>query len=301
MDHPDQLDLFPRIAEPGPASNPAMKSHSTAKLRRAGFLGRVCQLFRMRNAMPCVGLVVLGGCLTFIVAPDDGPTLESRLASALNPGAFPTVVIDPGHGGKDDGAHGNGLREKDLNLDLALRVEKLLTPYHFPTVLTRRDDTFIPLSERAAIANKIDNAIFLSIHFNHSTDSSATGVETFYASSKVPPESAWTWIGFFSKPEPVTGDNGEDLAGYIQTSLVTRTDAANRGIKARELYVVRHTRCPAVLVEGGFINNTLDARLIGNTDYRDRLATAIAEGVLTYQKNRPHAPKPPEKLAQAAH
>ncbi len=296
MDHPDQLDLFPRIPEPAPASNPAMKSHSTARLRRAGFLGKVCQLFRMRNAMPCVGLVVLGGCLTFIVAPDDGPTLESRLNSALNP-SFATVVIDPGHGGKDDGARGNGLREKDLNLDLALRVEKLLGSFNFPTVLTRRDDTFLSLSERAAIANKIDNAIFLSIHFNHSTDSSATGVETFYATAKVPPESAWTWIGFFSKPEPPPSDTGEDLAGYIQASLVTRTDAANRGIKARELYVVRHTRCPAVLVEGGFINNPLDARLISNTEYRDRLAKAIAEGVMTYQKSRPRPVQPPEKLA----
>ena len=301
MDHPDQLDLFPRIPEPAPASNPAMKSHSTAKLRRAGFLGRVCQLFRMRNAMPCVGLVVLGGCLTFIVAPDDRPTLESLLSSALNPGAFPTVVIDPGHGGNDEGARGNGLKEKDLNLDLALRVEKLLSPYHFPTVLTRRDDSFVSLSERAAIANKIDNALFLSIHFNQSRDSSATGVETFYASSKVPPESAWTWIGYFSKPEPASGDNGEELAGYIQTSLVTRTDAANRGIKARELYVVRHTRCPAVLVEGGFINNPLEARLVGNADYRDRLASAIAEGVMTYQKNRARPVTPPEKLAQSAH
>ena len=300
MDNPNQLSLFPRMPEPDLASNPAMKSHSTAKLRRAGFLRRVCQLFHMRNAMPCVGLVVLAGCLTFIVAPDEGPTLESRLNSAFNP-SFATVVIDPGHGGKDDGARGNGLKEKDLNLDLALRVEKLLGSFNFPTVLTRRDDTFLSLSERAAIANKIDNAIFLSIHFNHSPDSAATGVETFYASEKVPPESAWTWIGFFSKPEPSPGDNGEDLAGYIQTSLVTRTDAMNRGIKARELYVVRHTRCPAVLVEGGFINNPLDARLIGNTEYRDRLAKAIAEGVMTYQKTRPPPVKPPEKLAQTAH
>ena len=301
MDDPDQLDLFLRMPEPVPASEPAMKSHSTAKLRRAGFLGRVCQLFRMRNAMPCVGLVVLGGCLTFIVAPDDGPTLESRLTAALNPGAFSTVVIDPGHGGNDEGARSNGLKEKDLSLDLALRVEKLLTSYHFPTVLTRRDDTFVSLAERATIANKIDNAVFLSIHFNHSPDSTATGVETFYASSKVPPESAWTWIGFFSKPEPASGDVGEDLAGYIQASLVTRTDAANRGIKARELYVVRHTRCPAVLIEGGFINNPLDARLLGNTEYRDRLAMAIAEGVMTYQKKRPRPVKPPEKLAQTVH
>ena len=300
MDDPDQLNLFQRMPGPDPASNPAMKSHSTAKLRRSGFLGRVCQLFHMRNAMPCVGLVVLGGCLTFIVAPDEGPTLENRLSSALNP-TFATVVIDPGHGGNDEGARGGGLKEKDLTLDLAFRVEKLLGTFNFPTVLTRRDDTYVPLSERAAIANKIDNAIFLSLHFNHSRDSSATGVETFYATAKVPPESAWTWIGFFSKPEQPPGDNGEDLAGYIQTSLVTRTDAANRGIKARELYVVRHTRCPAVLVEGGFINNPLDARLIGNTEYRDRLAKAIAEGVMTYQKTRPRPVKPPEKLAQTAH
>ena len=300
MDDPNQLSLLARMPEPDTASNPAMKSHSTAKLRRAGFLGRVCQLFHMRNAMPCVGLVVLGGCLTFIVAPDEGPTLENRLSSALNP-TFATVVIDPGHGGNDEGARGGGLKEKDLTLDLALRVEKLLGTFNFPTVLTRRDDTYVSLSERTAIANKIDNAIFLSLHFNHSRDSSATGVETFYASAKVPPESAWTWIGFFSKPESPPGDNGEDLAGYIQTSLVTRTDAANRGIKARELYVVRHTRCPAVLIEGGFVNNPLDARLLSNVEYRDRLAKAIAEGVMTYQKTRPRPVKPPEKLAQTAH
>ena len=300
MDDPNQLNLFPQTPDASPESSPVVKSHSTAKLRRAGFPGRLCQLFRMRNAMPCVGLVVLGGCLTFIVAPDEGPTLESRLESAVSP-AMATIVIDPGHGGNDEGARSNGLKEKDLTLDLALRVEKLLGAFNFPTVLTRRDDSYVPLSERTAIANKIDNAIFLSIHFNQSRDSSATGVETFYATEKVPPESAWTWIGFFSKPEPASGDVGEDLAGYIQASLVTRTDAANRGIKARELYVVRHTRCPAVLIEGGFINNPLDARLLGNTEYRDRLAMAIAEGVMTYQKKRPRPVKPPEKLAQTVH
>ena len=299
MDDPNQLDLFPETPGPGPASDPAVKSHSTAKLRRAGFLGRVCQLFRMRNAMPCVGLVVLGGCLTFIVAPDETATLESRLNSALRPG-FPTVVIDPGHGGNDEGARANGFKEKDLSLDVAFRVEKLLGAFNFPTVLTRRGDTYVSLAERTAIANKIDNAIFVSIHFNQSRYQAATGVETFYASDKVPPESAWTWMGFFNRPEPAPDDNGEDLAAYIQASLVTRTDAMNRGIKPRDLFVVRHTRCPAVLVEGGFMNNSLDARLLGNTEYRDRLAKAIAEGVMTYQKNRPRPGVAPEKLAQTA-
>jgi N-acetylmuramoyl-L-alanine amidase len=249
----------------------------------------------MKNAMPCVGLVVLAGCLTFIVAPDEGPSVESQIQTALN--QLPTVVLDPGHGGKDDGASANGLIEKNLNLDVALRIEKLLKPYNFPVVLTRRDDTFVPLEERATVANKIENCIFVSVHFNHARDRVSTGVETFYAPNKVLPNDSWTWVGFFNKPEQPVLDNGETLAGFIQASLVLRTDAVNRGIKSKELYVVRHTRCPAVLVEGGFINNPYEAQLISNGEYRQRLASAIAEGIMSYQKTRPQPVVPPAKLA----
>ena len=261
-----------------------------------GFPAVLCKAFRMKNAMPCVGLVVLAGCLTFIVAPDDGPSIESQIEAALNP--FPTVVIDPGHGGKDDGARGNGLSEKDLSLDVALRVEKILKPFNIPTVLTRRDDTFISLEERAAIANRLDNAMFVSIHFNHAHDRISTGVETFFAKEKVLPEASWTWVGYFNKQDAATLDNGETLAGFIQTSLVMRLDAVNRGIKGRPLYVVRHTRCPAVLVEGGFINNPLEAQLISNAEYRERIARAVAEGIMSYQKTRPRPVAPPAKLAE---
>ncbi len=258
----------------------------------------LCKAFRMKNAMPCVGLVVLAGCLTFIVAPDEGPTFESQVDAVLNP--FPTVVLDPGHGGKDDGARAHGLVEKNLSLDVALRVEKILKPFNFPVIVTRRDDTFISLEERTAVANRLESAIFVSIHFNHAPDRSSTGVETFYASQKIPPEAEWTWVGFFNKPEVAAPDDGETLAGFIQAALVMRTDAVNRGIKGRELYVVRHTRCPAVLVEGGFINNPLEAQLISNGEYRERLARAVAEGIMSYQKTRPHPPIPPAKIAQAA-
>lgn len=250
----------------------------------------------MKNAMPCVGLVVLAGCLTFIVAPDEGPTVESQIEAALSP--FPTVVLDPGHGGKDDGARANGLVEKNLSLDVALRIEKILKPFNFPVVVTRRDDTFLTLEERATVANRLENAIFVSIHFNHAPDRSSSGVETFFASEKIPPEASWTWVGLFNKPE-IPPDTGETLAGFIQAALVMRTDAINRGIKGRELYVVRHTRCPAVLVEGGFINNPLEAQMISNGDYRERLARAIAEGIMSYQKTRPQPTPAPTKLAQA--
>jgi N-acetylmuramoyl-L-alanine amidase len=241
--------------------------------------------------MPCVGLIVLGGCLTFIVTPDERPSLESQVAAAS--ARFPTVVLDAGHGGKDDGARGQGLVEKDLTLDVTQRTQKLLQQFGFKTVLTRSDDTFISLPERAAIGNRIDNAIFVSVHFNHAYTGASTGVETFYASEKLPPESAWTWVGFFSKPEPVTADNGETLAGFIQASMVMRTEATNRGIKSRPLHVLRHTRCPAVLVECGFISNPLESRIIANAEYRDRLAKSIAEGVMSYTKSRPRPPTPP--------
>lgn len=254
----------------------------------------MCNALGMRNTMPRVGLIVLGGCLTFLVAPDEQPYFEAMQSPRT---AFPVVVLDPGHGGNDDGARGNGLVEKELTLDLATRTETLLKQFGFTTVLTRSDDTYVGLPERAAIANRIDNFILISLHFNHAHG--GTGIETFYASQKVPPESAWTWVGFFNKPQPISSDNGETLAGFIQASMVTRTEATNRGIRGRPLYVLRHTRSPAALVECGFISNPFEARLIGNTEYRDRLAKALAEGIMSYTKSRPRQGAPPPTLAKA--
>lgn len=250
----------------------------------------------MKNTMPCVGLVVLGGCLTFIVTPDDRPFLESD--PALQASKFPLVVLDAGHGGKDDGARANGLVEKELTLDVVARVDTLLKQFGFKTVLTRPDDNFVSLPDRSAMANQYDNSLFVSIHFNHARSSVSTGVETFYASEKILPQNEWSWVGFFNKPTPQNLDTGETLAGFIQASLVMRTEATNRGIQGRPLYVVRHTRSPAVLVECGFMTNPLEARLIANTEYRDRLAKAIAEGVMGYTKSRPRQPAP-ATLAQA--
>lgn len=255
-------------------------------------------MLRMRNTMPCVGLVVLVGSLTFVIAPDDeSPAATSPPRDGRQ--ALPLVVIDPGHGGRDEGARSNGLVEKALTMDLAQRVNKRLQVFGFHTILTRRDDSYVGLPERAAIGNQYDDALFVSLHFNNGP-STASGVETFFESEKIPPESAWTWIGFFSKPDTSHCESGETLAGYVQTALVLRTDAANRGIKARDLYVVRHVRGPSVLVEAGFISNPIEARLIANASYRERLATAVVEGVMSYVKSRPatSASGPLVKLAR---
>jgi N-acetylmuramoyl-L-alanine amidase len=251
----------------------------------------LCKALRMRNTMPCVGLVVLVGSLTFVITPDEEPAKAKRY-SGSGKESLPLIVIDPGHGGRDAGACNNGLVEKDLTLDLAQRVDKRLHRVGFDTVLTRKDDTYMSLQNRADIGNQYDNTLFLSLHFNQDRTSTASGVETFYETEKVVPEAAWTWIGFFNKPDPNRFESGETLAGYVQTSLVLRTDAPNRGIKARDLYVVRHVRNPAVLIEGGFLSSPIEARLLSNGEYRERLATAIVEGVMSYVKSRPRPAEP---------
>jgi len=228
--------------------------------------------------------------MSFVVAPDPVPPLEQRLATSLH--SLQTIVLDPGHGGRDEGARAHGLVEKELALDVAQRAERLLQSFGFSVVLTRRDnETTVSLEQRAAIANEHPYSLFISLHFDQSEYAAATGVAAFYANHKANSDQGWTWVGFFnSAPESFPDD--EALAGYLQTAMLERTEANNRGIKGRDLYVVRNVRAPAVLVEGGFLSNAFDAQLLGTPEYRDRLAASLVQGVLAYQKRQPHGADP---------
>lgn len=241
--------------------------------------------------MACVGLIVLAGCFTLIIVPDS----EEDDARTFPNTSLPAVVIDAGHGGKDEGAKCRGVQEKTLTLDVALRLERVLNERGFPTVQTRTEDVFVPLPERAAIANRVKGpALFISIHFNQGSGRDTEGIETFYADSKVPPSDDWTWVGFFSRSEPP--DSGEDLAAQVQYAVVLKTGARDRGIRARHLYVTRHTRIPAILVEGGFISNRMESHLLSDEEYANSLAAGIADGVETWWRAH-HKPVPPP-LAQ---
>jgi N-acetylmuramoyl-L-alanine amidase len=255
----------------------------------------------MEHITPSVGLMTLAGCLTFLIAPnDEDPGTDPRIAAMLNPN-LPTIVIDAGHGGRDNGAKANGLVEKELTLDMAFRVEKQLQMNGYRTFLTRKDDTFVSLPDRSSLANRFDHSIFVSIHFNNSISTSASGLETFYASSKVAPEPEWSWAAFLARREPLESlDTGENLAGYIQTALVTKTEATNRGAKSQPFYVIRHTRAPAVLVEGGFLSNPFEARLIATPEYRERLASAVVEGVVQFANTMPKPGRPATQFAKAS-
>lgn len=175
--------------------------------------------------------------------------------------AVRTVVIDPGHGGKDDGAKRYGVKEKDLNLDTAKRLEQILERHGLNVVMTRRMDRFVPLQERAKIANRYRDAIFVSIHYNAHRDASVQGIETFYATLE-----------------------GRRLASGIQRLLTQRIRTKNRGIKLGQQYaVLNKTRMVSVLVEGGFISNPWERRRLNGAWYRQIVAEQIAKGILIHR------------------
>ena len=252
----------------------------------------------LRHGMPCVGLIVFMGCCTFLIGPDDNfsPTTTDQHRPIAVEGP-PMVVIDPGHGGIDDGTKYYGLAEKDVTLDVAERLERILKTMHVDTTLTRRDDVYVSLPDRVQLANRLgeenSNVIFVSIHFNQAAVESVDGIETYYADQKIPLTSDWTWLGFFNHPEDKQLDNGVNLAADVQNALTSRMLLTNRGIKSRSLFVVRHTRMPAVLVEGGFLSNKIENQMLRNDGYRDRIAQGIAAGILTYvQTMHPAAAAP---------
>lgn len=216
------------------------------------------------------------------------PPAELRTSIAVPPkeNAFGVVVIDAGHGGEDSGAIQAGIVEKDLSLDVAQRLQRLLESQGLVTDMTRIGDNFLTLAARAAVANRQHDAVFVSIHFDDAARTQATGVETYYAAhqvSSVPSLAAW--LPFLPRPPPDTwNEQSQSLAGFIQEALVRRTQALNRGTRAEQFFVIANVRHPAVLVEGGFLTNKDDVGKLMNPEYREQMAAAICEGIFRYRE-----------------
>jgi N-acetylmuramoyl-L-alanine amidase len=221
-----------------------------------------------------------------------------------------TVVLDPGHGGMDSGASAQGVVEKELTLDVATRVARLLAASGISSRLTRVDDRYVPLATRVRIANSLPGALFVSIHFNDAPpegDSTrVSGIETFYSPAKdETTEGHWIWTSMFgvtnstsTAPDPAEAVRKSALlADCIQRTLIESTSAADRGVKAAGLYVTRRVLGPAVLVEGGFVSHPREAHLLNETAYREQIAEAVAGGILRYLRAAPAAvqPTPPAR------
>lgn len=199
------------------------------------------------------------------------------------PAPFTLVVLDPGHGGQDSGAICGAIYEKDLTLDIAQRVDRLLQAQGLATLMTRVGDSYVSLQDRAAVTNRARDCIFVSIHFNESKKT-ASGVETYYAEHQTAPAPRLaSWIPFFQGPAAESPTlASQSLAGFIQEAMIARTKAPNRGTKAEQFFVIANVAVPAVLVEAGFLNKEEIAKIESN-DYRDQMAAAISEGILRYR------------------
>jgi N-acetylmuramoyl-L-alanine amidase len=200
-----------------------------------------------------------------------------------------TVLLDPGHGGRDEGTHGARSREKDMTLDVGRRVEhdlSAVTGLH--VLMTRTSDVTTPLEERVELCKSERADLYVSIHFN--AGGSADGIETYC----VPPPGAPT-----TAHPPVEGERetvgDEDavannrfdeqnvwLAQCVQKSLLDATHANDRGVRRARFYVLRYASCPAILVEGGFLSNRDEESRILTPQYREVLARAIAAGIVKY-------------------
>lgn len=177
------------------------------------------------------------------------------------------IVLDPGHGGKDPGAVGTVVKEKDANLSVARVVKGQLAALGHNVLMTRNEDIFLTPEQRTTMANKTDAALFVSIHCNASINKAAAGIETLYG-----PKDANSFVAGF----------------LIQRELMGRVKQygmLDRGVKLRkDVWVVNHTRMPSVLVECGFVSNIGDESLLAAAAYRRAVGEAITSGIVHYLK-----------------
>jgi N-acetylmuramoyl-L-alanine amidase len=241
-----------------------------------------------RNALAIVGLLLMIASLVWISVHQEKRPAVSPQSTATQPRTskpFAVVVLDPGHGGQDSGAMCGGVMEKDLTLDIARRVDRLLDSQGIATLMTRLGDSYVSLADRAAFGNRTSDSIFVSIHFNEDNKPVASGVETYYAAHQIASGSTLaSWLPFFSRqPSNSPKPESQSLAGFIQEALVARTRSIDRGTQAKQFFVIANVISPAVLIEGGFITNKDELSRLVSEDYRDQLAAAVADGILRYR------------------
>lgn len=195
------------------------------------------------------------------------------------------VVLDPGHGGKDSGAIGpSKLHEKQVVLDISLRVKRILESQKIAVRMTRSGDTYPTLDQRTDYAAQAGADLFISIHADGAGDPSANGVETFITSIAGGESSNHYGQGGdtgFEKNNKFDAANA--VLGYsIQHNLVKASQRSDRGLRRARYSVIRNAPCPAALVECGFVTNPSEESLLNSATYRENVARGICKGILGY-------------------
>ena len=220
---------------------------------------------------------------------DEAKTLRPLLQPewCLPPNSGGQVVLDPGHGGHDTGARGaGGSLEKVLTLDIARRVAGHLDARGIPWSMTRTDDRFVELADRARFAATARARLFVSIHFNSSGNPQSSGVECYALS--LPGTASTNDPDAQAPPAPGHPGNRFDeasivLAHLVQDSLLERAAGGlDRGVRRARFSVLREAPCPATLVECGFLSNIEEEQRILDEGHREKIAASITDGIVRY-------------------
>ncbi|MBM7631295.1 SH3 domain-containing protein [Geomicrobium sediminis] len=220
--------------------------------------GTQVQIYEYVNGGPWVKISFSGG---------EGYTSVEHLAigsTGSGPLAGRTIVVDAGHGGRDSGATGNGLVEKTINLQVSRELANRLERGGANVIMTRSNDTFIELVERARIANRASADLFISVHANAFPAATARGAETFY--------------------HPNDGPDSRRLATALQNRLVRDTGMVHRRVDPANFSVLRNTNMTASLIELGFVTNAGDASIMRQPGYPARAGEALYQGVLDFYR-----------------
>jgi N-acetylmuramoyl-L-alanine amidase len=220
---------------------------------------------------------------------------------------FDVVVIDAGHGGQDNGATGpRGLAEKDLVLDVSKRLAERLRGNGLQVVLTREDDTFVPLEERTSVANDARADLFVSIHANSAHSAKPRGIETYFVSIESSDDEAGRLAqreneafgpnvrvpGFGDPLMALLGDmiatehvvESSHFAKLVQRELAGLDEGGSRGVKQAPFVVLMGVQMPASLIEIGFLSNPSDERALSGVRHRDELVDAMSRAVVAFGK-----------------
>ena len=210
-----------------------------------------------------------------------------------------TIVVDPGHGGRDSGARGNGYNEKDIALQVATKLANNLRQ-DYNVIMTRDSDFFVPLDTRAKIGNDANADFFISIHLNSGSSSSANGTEVFYFSKKDQGSYATQVAKFENKVDGSYGDvpfsdfilndifyrknqkTSQAIAESVLNNLINTTGLRRRGVFGANFAVLRGSNSPSILVELGFMNNYSDLSQYLTPDGQERAANAIGSAIRSY-------------------
>lgn len=177
------------------------------------------------------------------------------------------IFVDAGHGGRDPGAVGNGIQEKDVTLPISLKLGQALQGMGYTVYYTRTNDVEIDLEPRVAAAERINADAFVSVHANSLApgNSGISGVETYHSRNS---------------------SVGRELASYVHSQIISATGARDRSVRGAGFYVIARTSMPAILVETGYVTNPTEARNLDSPDYQKRMADAIARGIDQFMRVR---------------